>query len=148
MMGQMQNGAPMQGGAGKGGIQQPMNGGGKGGMAKNPGPGVALDSGYGNFSGATPNMGQFADLRQQFNQMPAPPVQMPSPQQLGVNPQQLNQSLQGLNLGGLPQYGGHGFGRPVPGPRPGLDISSFGNINQTGPALGGGLLKVLYGGNR
>ena len=94
-------------------------GGGKGGMAKGPGPGVAIDSGYGNFTGA-------------------PPVQMPSPQQLGVNPQQLNQSLQGLNLGGLPQYGGPSFGRPAPMPAHNPFMKAFGNIDQTGQTLGGG----------
>jgi len=56
MFGQMQSGAPMQGGAGKGGIQQPMGGGGKGGMNRGPGgnaqnnPGQTMNPGMGAFA--------------------------------------------------------------------------------------------------
>ena len=87
-------------------------------------------------------------------------VQMPSPQQLGVNPQQLNQSLQALPSGGLPQYGGprpfgpgqfNPFDRPMPGPRPALDMmpsgapKNFAPPSPRKPAPMSGLLSNLYG---
>lgn len=89
-----------------------------------------------------------------------PAVQMPSPQQLGVNPQQLNQSLQALPSGGLPQYGGprpfgpgqfNPFDRPMPGPRPALDMmpsgapKNFAPPSPRKPAPMSGLLSNLYG---
>jgi hypothetical protein len=110
MFGQMQNGAPMQGGAGKGGIQQPMGGGGKGGMNRGPG------------GNAQNNPGQ--QVAQQG----------PAGGPMG-NWQSMMQNLP-PNFGGV----GHGFGRPMPGHRPDMSAfgnldMTFGSLGGGGTPM-------------
>ena len=131
MFGQMQTGAPMQGGAGKGGIQQPMGGGGKGGMNRGPG-GNAQNN---------PGRHQFAQLGQQFNGLgSAGPIQSFPGQQVAQqgpagNPMAKFQSMMAgfdqskvPGWGALNTYGGIGSG--------GAPMPSF-QFNK--PAFGGGL---------
>jgi len=142
MFGQMQSGAPMQGGAGKGGIQQPMNGGGKGGMNRGPG-GNAQNNPGGMGRSPMAAFGQMNNLHQGLGSAGAyPPGAQPGPINSTANSlnqtlpmsnwQSMAQNLPMVNFGG----GGHGFGRPMPGHRP--DMSAFGNLDMTFGSLGGG----------
>ena len=153
MFGQMQNGAPMQGGAGKGGIQQPMGGGGKGGMNRGPGgnaqnnpqavgqtmnPGMGAFANYGNMLQGLGSSGMPAFNLSGPQQMPAPsmPTADPRPMNWTPNPQPYQPST-GWEGGQPAQFAAQAAAINNPPPKP-----QFNNVGL--PA--GGLLARLYGG--
>ena len=171
MFGQMQTGAPMQGGAGKGGIQQPMGGAGKGGMNRGPGGNPqnnpAMNTSFiGQPTGINPGHGP-----SQMISTPVAPGGAP-----GANFQHLMQWLPKPNFGqqARPGYGGNIYndmGRPdgfgggnltLPTPQPQEPVGGYINgqpaqwhyqaealkkpaVNNAGLPTGG-LLARLYGG--
>ena len=166
MFGQMQTGAPMQGGAGKGGIQQPMGGGGKGGMNRGPGGNAQNNpGGYPPGMMPGPNMpgnpiNSFPGGNAQNN--PGMNVTRNSVGQ-ATNPYmsrfaQLGQQFNGLGSAGLnqtlPMQSFGGWGNDVmPSPQLRPDVTQVQiapspqpQFNSAGlPA--GGLLAKLYGGS-
>ena len=126
----------MQGGAGKGGIQQPMGGAGKGGMNRGPGgnaqnnPGGPTADTWGsrnpagapawfNSNGLTPMQGAFGNFTP-----PTPQPQMPVGGYINGQPAQWHHQAQALN-------------NPM--------VKTMGSVNRAGLPVGG-LLSKMYGG--